>query len=122
MLMPQAMEKKETMEGSAFMRKKHRKHITARAGPFKGVKELLQGWPVTKKGAEAPLIHQCPRCKSYLADADACKPLASTGNLGEGAVRKVDDPAAVIRPSIIHADDYALAIGPIGHAKLGAEG
>jgi len=33
MLMPQAMEKKETMEGSAFMRKKHQKHITALAGP-----------------------------------------------------------------------------------------
>jgi hypothetical protein len=42
MLMPQAMEKKETMEGIWFMRKKHREHVTALAGPFGHCEALLQ--------------------------------------------------------------------------------
>jgi hypothetical protein len=36
-------------------------------------------------------------------------------------MRKVNDPAAVIRASVIYAHDNAFAIALIGNAHLGAE-
>jgi hypothetical protein len=51
MLMPQAMEKKETMEGSEFMRKKA---STAHYSTGWTLARALQGWPaLKKKGARA---------------------------------------------------------------------
>jgi hypothetical protein len=54
MLMPQAMEKKETMEGSAFMRKKHREHLQQGPDPA----SIITGLADRKKSAEAPQLIQ----------------------------------------------------------------
>lgn len=124
MLMPQAMEKNEAMEGMGLMRREvsRGQYKTSRIpqGLRRSITELAGS---KKKDAPQPRdalqnFHQ----KSYPADADVGKSLTGAGNLSKGTVGKVNDATAVVRATVIHAHHNAPAVALVSHANLCAEG